>query len=234
MIKSLKFFLLPVVALIALFFACNKADEVLTTTNDAIDQELYAAQERGAMGRFGCYELIFPVSIYLPDSSTVLVNSYEEIKTALRSYFEANGTGQGSGPHNIRPFRPRMAFVFPFSVMSQEGEIITVNSNADLLALRAACAGTFDHHGPAGHGDHGLSCFEIVFPITVLFPDSTTATATDRQSLHLLLRTWHQDNPGVGGRPQITFPLTVKLTEDGTLVTVANRQELHDLKESCE
>ncbi len=230
--KSLKLFLLPVIAFVAIVVACHKADDMLTT-NEAVDEALFSAQERGGLGRFGCYELVFPVTIALPDSSTVVANSYDEIKAALRAYFEANGPAQGNHHHHPN-IRAHFSFVFPISVLSQDGEVITVNSDEDLRALRAACAGTFDHHNPMGHGDHGLSCFEIVFPVTVAFPDSTTATATDRQALHLIIRTWHQANPGVQGRPHIVFPLTVQLTEDSTLVTVANREELHALKESCE
>lgn len=236
MIKSLKVFLLPFLAFVAIVVACNKADDILATTEEAIDQALFSAQERGGIGRFGCYELVFPVSIVLPDSSTVEVNSYEEVKTALRAYFEANGTGPGNGHHHHHGAgnRPHLAFVFPISVVSQEGEVITVASDTELRDLRAACAGTFGNHGPAGHGHHGLSCFDIVFPVTVEFPDSTTATATDRQSLHLLIRSWRQENPGVAGRPHIAFPLTVQMTEDSTLVTVNSRDELRALKESCE
>ncbi len=227
MIKSLKVFLLPVLALIAIVMACNKADDVLATTEEAIDQALYSAQERGGLGRRGCYELVFPVSIVLPDSSIAEVNSYEEMKAALRTYFVANGTGH---PHR----RPHLSFVFPISVVSQDGEVITVDADTNLRALRAVCAGTFGNHGPVGHGNHGLSCFDIVFPLTVLFPDGTTATAADRQALHLMTRRWHHENPGVPGRPQITFPLTVRMTQDGTLATVNSRDELRALKESCE
>lgn len=235
MIKSLKVFLLPVLALIVIFMACNKAEDALATTEEAIDQALYSAQERGGLGRRGCYELVFPVSIVLPDSSIVEVNSYDEVKAALRAYFEANGTGPGNGHHHHGAgHRPHLAFVFPISVVSQDGEVITVDADTDLRALRAACAGTFGNHGPAGHGNHGLSCFEIVFPVTVLFPDGTTATATDRHALRMMTRRWHNENPGAPGRPQITFPLTVKMTEDSTLVTVNSRDELRALKESCE
>lgn len=234
MIKSLKVFLLPFLALVAIVFACNKNDDVFATTEEAVDQALYSAQERGGIGRLGCYELVFPVSIVLPDSSTVEVNSYEEIIDALRAYFLANGTGPGNGHHHGGGNRPHLSFVFPLSVVSTDGEVITVASDTELRALRAECAGSFGHHGPGGHCNNGLSCFEIVFPITIAFPDSTTATATDRQSLHLLIRTWRQENPGVTGRPQIVFPITVQMTEDSTQVTVNSREELRALKEGCE
>jgi len=85
-----------------------------------------------------------------------------------------------------------------------------------------------------GHGGHGLSCFRIVFPITVAFPDSTTAQATDQQNLRQLVHEWRQNNPGIHARPEIVFPITVVMTADSTQVTLNSRDELHALKESCE
>lgn len=234
MSKAFKVLLFPLAVVLTLLYACNKSDDA--SNDDAVDQALYSIQERGGLGRFGCYELVFPVTILLPDSTTAEVDSYDDLKQTLRAYFEANGTpgagghhGQGGGD------RPHPSFVYPITVVSQDGEVITVNSDDELRALRAACNDcTFDQHGPQGHGQHGLSCFEIVFPVTIEFPDSTTAQANSREELHQLIRTWRLNNPGVQERPKMVFPLTVKMTEDGTLVTVNNRLELHDLKESCE
>jgi hypothetical protein len=53
-------------------------------------------------------------------------------------------------------------------------------------------------------------------------------------ALRQLIRTWKTNNPDATERPQIVFPLTVKIDEDGSLVTVNNREELRRLKEGCE
>lgn len=233
MLKAIKFFFLPLIAMITFAVACNKATDV--ATEDLVDQALYTAQERGGMGRFGCYELVFPVTIVLPDSSTVEVDSYDTMKQTLRDYFEANGGGQGHGPHQGGPGnRPRISFVFPISVINEDGELITVNNEDELRDLRDACAGTFGNHDPKGHGQHGLKCFDLVFPVTIQFPDSTTAEAADRKAMRDLLRTWKQKNPTSTDRPQLVFPLTVKMDADGSLVTVNSADELHQLKEDCE
>lgn len=227
MTKALKIFLLPAFALVALLFSCNKADEL--TVDEAVDQALYSAQERGGMGRYGCYELVFPVTIELPDGTTVEVDSYDEVKQQLRAYFEANGGGK-------RPrhgARPHVNFVFPIAVVSQDGEVIAVESADALRQLRAECAGTFGNHGPQGHGQHGLSCFEVVFPVTVEFPDGTTAEAADPQAIHQLMRTWRQANPSVPGRPKLAFPITVKMAADGNLVTLDSPEALRSLKADC-
>lgn len=222
LVKSLKLFLLPVIALIFTLNACKKNEDI--AVEDATDQALYSVQERGSIGKYGCFELVFPLSITLPDQTTAEVNSYDEIKAALRAYYQANGTGTG---------RPHLSFVFPFDVVSKDGEVITINTRQDMVALRIECGGTFGNHNAQGHGQH-LTCFEVIFPITIQFPDGSTASATDRQAMRQLIRQWHQANSGATTeRPKIVFPITVKMTEDGTMVTVNSRQELRELKENC-
>jgi len=177
--KTLRFLFVPAVALIVTMAACTK-DGIVATVAEAIDQALYSVQKRGGVGKYGCYELVFPVTVQLPDSTTATVNSYEELKQVLGQYFTSNGTGgpatggnhpgghghHGGGNHNSpgffgdpgqpgHPFHVR--FVFPISVLNQDGEIVTVENEQQLYELREACAGTFGNHGPTGHGDHGLS-----------------------------------------------------------------------------
>ena len=254
--KTLRLLFVPVVALVILLASCTK-DGIIATITEAVDQALFSVQERGGVGKYGCYELVFPVTVQLPDSTTATVNSYEELRQVLGQYFTSNGTGgpgaegnhqdghghHGGGDHNEpgffgdpgQPGHPfHVQFVFPISVLNQDGEIVTVENEQQLNGLREACAGTFDHHGPMGHADHGLSCFRIVFPVTVAFPDSTTAQATDQQSLRQLVHDWRQNNPGVHARPEIVFPVTVIMTADSTQVVLNSREELRQLKESCE
>jgi len=226
----LKFFLLSSIAITAVFASCKKTEDV-TTTEEYVDQALYSVQDRGGMGRFGCYELVFPVSFTLPDNTVVEANAYEDIKTALRTYF-ANNAGQGG--HGGHQFARRINFVFPVSVINENGEVITADNQEALDALRKACAGTFGNHDPKGHGQRGLSCFEIVFPITVGFPNNTRIAVNNRQELQRAIRSWRSNNPTSTERPQITFPMTIKMTEDGSTVTVSSREELRTIKENCE
>lgn len=222
--RSLKFLLLPVMAVMAIVVACNKSDEM--TADEAVNSALYSIQERGGMGRLGCFELVFPVTLSLPDGTTAEVNSYDEMTQTFRAFFAANGHLGGDG-------RPQPSFVFPVSVVSQEGALITLNNAEELRRLRAECSDRFGDHDPRRHERRWLSCFEIVFPVNIEFPDGTTAQAADRQALQQLIRIWQQGNPGVDERPQVVFPMTVQMTEDGTLVTVSNREDLRRLKESC-
>lgn len=235
----LKVSVLLFVATIAAFVACNKDNTTSQTAQDYLDQTLFSIQERGGMGKYGCYELIFPVTINFPDSTTQEVNSYDEMLNAIRTWFQANGgggTGGGHHHHHGNPLDslPHPTLAFPVSVLSPDGEIITVNNESELHDLKVACGGgTFGHHDHHGHCQNALSCFDIQFPITIQFPDSTTATVADQAALHTLLHDWKQNNPGASGHPEIVFPIQVVLKVDGSVVTVSSKQELHDLKESC-
>ncbi|MEZ4964695.1 MAG: hypothetical protein R2791_05585 [Saprospiraceae bacterium] len=226
----LKLCLLLIASTLAFPFCTkNNTDQ---SVDDLVDQTLYEAQERGGIGKYGCYELVFPVTLEFPDSTTQEVNSYDEMKDALQAWFLANGSS--GHPHHGHA-TPRPTIAFPFSVISQDGELITINNETELHDLKAACGGgTFGHHGHHGHGQHGLACFEIQFPITIQFPDGTTETVADQQALHTLLHDWKNSNPAPGDHPEIVFPINVVMKDDGTVVTVNSKDELHDLKENCD
>ncbi len=224
-----------------LIVACKKTT---TETNEALvteatDEALYAVQERGGIGKLGCYELIFPVTIELPDATTAVVNDYQEMKNVIRAWYTANGTGGGSGtfPHGGNRFQ----FVYPISVLNDSGDVITVNNKQELHDLRADCPGGFSGHGGGhhghggghhGHGNH-LRCFDFVFPVTISFPDGTTASAASGSEMRQLISDWRKNNPGVQGRPQLVFPVTVRMVADSSLVVVNNKMELRQLKKDC-
>jgi hypothetical protein len=79
-------------------------------------------------------------------------------------------------------------------------------------------------------GPHG--CYDFVFPITIDFPDESTVEVEDYKSLRETLRTWREANPDVEIRPTLGFPLDVT-SQDGEVITVADREELHELRKAC-
>jgi hypothetical protein len=118
-------------------------------------------------------------------------------------------------------------------VIDEEGEVITVSTQEELMELRQACRRSFyDHMGPRGHRGHGHFCFRLSFPLTVEFPDGSTTEVEGPRDLHATLHEWKRNNPEATERPEIVFPITVIL-EDGTETTVESREDLAALKESC-
>src|SRR5688572_23128877 len=108
------------------FTACEKEDTAADVENYVL-QSMYEIEERSGTGMAGCYELVFPVTVQFPDSTTQEVADYDALKLAIREWFEANG-GRPR-PH----FRPHL--VFPFDVITEEGEVITVTNLAELMEL---------------------------------------------------------------------------------------------------
>ena len=209
--------------------SCTKEDEFSTSVENFTTASLERLNESCKSGEAGCYELVFPVTIQFSDSTTVTVNSTDELRSAITTWKE-NNDGE----------RPKPQFVFPISVINEAGEVITVSTTEELKALVRLCRGTFGGHGRPGKGGgrpgkggHGTEpCFTINFPLTISFPVGTTATVAGKSELKTAVRTWKEANPEVTGRPEIVFPISVTL-EDGTNTIVSSKEELRTLKESC-
>ena len=232
-IKSFGF--LAILGLAGFFTSCQQEDNAMTADNFVLQSTMGVEDQCGA-GRAGCYELVFPITLQFADSTTAIVNSYDEMKQAIRDWFEANGGGQGNGGghhgggHHGGMGGPqglgRPVIVLPFQVINEAGEIITIETIEQLKELRALC----NPGGPGGHG--GAPCFTLNFPITVMFADSSVVTVNSKEELRDATQAWHQSNPGQRPRPEFVFPITVTL-QDGTQVVVNSREELRALKEDC-
>jgi hypothetical protein len=232
----LPFGFLAIMVTLGFITSCQK-DDGITSTDNFVNTCVDSIQSRSGAGVFGCYELVFPVTIQFSDTTTATVNSYDELRQAIRTWFESTG---GKPNHDNRP-----TLVFPFQVMNQAGEIITVADETELKALHDLCKpnpggpGHGDHgngnHGGGHHGDgdhEGDACFTLVFPITVQFPDSTQLSVASPAELSTALHAWKENNPTIHEKPQFVFPITVTL-KDGTNVVVNTPEELRAIKEAC-
>lgn len=78
-------------------------------------------------------------------------------------------------------------------------------------------------------------CFELVFPITVMFRDGSTAEAGDYMALKQVIRTWFHENgghPRPGDRPKLVLPIEV-INDAGEIITIETPEELKALREEC-
>lgn len=209
-----------------IFVACNEditnsfIDE--ETLDTFVDQSLFELQNEGNIGRLGCYELVFPITINFSDETTSTVNDYEELAAAIQTWKENNPDAT-----------ERPAFEFPIEVLSEDGELTSVTNGEELKALKRACrADKFNDRDPRGHRKNCKPCFDMVFPITIQFPDATTAEVSSRAELKTTLRAWKAANPDATERPTIAFPIDVEF-EDGSITTVNSSAELEELKQAC-
>ena len=231
-----KTFSLLALLFVAGFYTACQQEDTATDVDNFVDTSVSTMQEGCGAGIHGCYELVFPVSIQFADSSVVAVASYEDLRTAIRTWYETNGGHPG---HGNRP-----TLVFPFQVVNAAGEIITVENATQLAELKDLCSpnpggggnGGGGNGGPGGHGGHGGghgdACFTLVYPLTIGFPDSTQVTVNSEEEFHTAVHDWKKNNPTSTGRPEFVFPVTV-LLKDGTQVVVNSAEELKAIKDAC-
>ncbi len=223
MFKTLSLFLLLFST--GLFTSCQKEENAVQDVENFVLQSVYEIEERCGAGMAGCYELVFPVTLQFADSTTQEVADYDALKLAIREWYQLNA------PTRPRPWN-RPTLVLPIDVINSDGEVITVETSAELMELRRACIN--DTFGP-GHGNHhgkDRACFKPVFPFTIQFPDSSEVTVSTPLEFQQAIRSWKANNPGVPGRPHFVFPITVQL-RDGTQVVVNSKEELDATKAEC-
>ncbi len=226
--------------------SCSDSDEdtivTVETTENFVDQSVFSLQTEGNIGKMGCFEFVFPISIVYPDATEESVDDYETLRTSLRAWFEENADALGLDSDSTRRFNRGIikdidsellpSLAYPLEVMTEDGEVVTVNSKEELKTLKKQCRRSF--YGENGRHGHrrGDKCFSLVFPVTIVLPDETTFMAEDRADLKSQLREWKAANPDVDVRPMLQFPVTVQL-EDESTVDVASSEELQELKETC-
>jgi hypothetical protein len=78
------------------------------------------------------------------------------------------------------------------------------------------------------------ACFELVFPITISFPDQSTQEVTDYRQLKDVIVQWRKNNPNasLNNRPTFVFPISV-VTHEGETVVVENEVEIRQLRRDC-
>ena len=78
-------------------------------------------------------------------------------------------------------------------------------------------------------------CYELVFPITLQFSDSSLVSVNNYDELKQAIREWIIANggrPKPWNRPTLVFPIQV-INEAGEIITVETQEELRELKALC-
>lgn len=156
-----------------------------------------------------CVDVVYPISITLPDNSTLTANSIEELKNGLIEWKESNPDIKG---------KPSLNFPQDFI---KDGETVTINSMEELKELVKDC---FDKK----------KCFELVFPITMIMPDNSTIEGNSKHQMHKDIKSWYKSNPSyIGQKPNLQFPVQIKY-EDGTITEINSKEALEQAKDECE
>jgi len=232
--KNLKLFSIMFAMLCIGLTSCG--DELSSGLTDAeiievenfVDGSISDIQDRVAAGRNGCVEFVFPISVTFADGTSATAEDYETLYAAIKAWKEANMDEDAERGSN----RPDL--VFPVQVINEEGEIVDIATQEELRAVYQECGGRSGNgnRGKRGHKGRGYSCFSIVYPVTVDFPDGTSEVFEDRATLKAAVKAYKEENPDAEERPTVAYPLTVAY-DDGTQATVESRDALKELKEAC-
>lgn len=237
--------LITLFSLAVFMTSCSDDSSVVDTetVENFVDQSVYSFQEEGNVGKFGCYEFVFPISIDYPDGTSESVDDYETLRTNLKDWIEANAEDldlperDSSRRHRFGytadiPWDQLPSLAYPIEVLSSEGEVSSISTREELFELKKECRKDF--YGNRGRHDHhkGDRCFALVYPVTLILPDESTITGDDADDLKEQLRAWKETYDGERERPTLQFPVTVQL-EDESTQEVATQEDLEALKETC-
>jgi uncharacterized protein YeaC (DUF1315 family) len=204
-----------------LFTSCAK-DESLSENFTSDNSEEFGDKrgnrgDRGGDFRNSCFELVYPITMTMPDGTTITGDDKEALRDLIKDWYE-NNTDVDEKP----------ALVYPIEVVLEDETTVTVNSAEELAALKEDCRGEYS----GGHGGQGERCFSLVYPVTINFPDGTSVSVEDKDAYKSAIRTWKAENPDATDRPSLAYPVEVEL-EDETTVTVNSAEELAALREDC-
>ena len=157
-----------------------------------------------------CFDFIYPVTLVLPDGSNVQTNNDEELEEAIFDWYDANPNSNED-----------VTFAYPIQIIEEDGNQREVNSDDELEMLIELCEGEF-------HDD----CFTLNYPLTILFPDTTSVEVTDDENLYQVVDAWYDANPNSDEDPNFEYPISVTL-EDGTQQTINSEKELEELFDEC-
>lgn len=220
--KGQIFILLLIAA--AFMISCNKEA-------DFVDDE-YLLETRNLTN--DCFEFVFPVSFQFPDNTVIVVNSTEELQ-ALKSVEHG-----------------KVKLVFPVDIINSEGDIITVEDRLQMKQILEDCGittqygkggkhGKGNNFGKAWNKNHKFNqgmdplekCFEIVFPLSVVFPDGTVTEFEDKDALHSAWSAFKQANPKTKAGPEFEFPIQIIMDGENDPIPVNSKEELQIIRKNC-
>jgi hypothetical protein len=111
---------------------------------------------------------------------------------------------------------------FSISDTSLEDLDVTLRSNTD---------GAYSE-GISSDGKGRKICFRPIFPITLVFPDSSLLEVADIEALKDAFMDWKSNHPDSRQKPEIVFPHQVELA-DGTIIEVNSKEEVRNIKKNC-
>ncbi len=163
------------------------------------DQE----QTTYAIDNFLCFDFVYPISVIYNDGTIQSVANDNEFAEAI--------TNQSNRNYIVD-------FVYPFDILN-EGVVTTINDETDFMDAIDSCFTLVDFTLAQ------MSCFELVFPVSVEMSDGSVATANNQQEFENLF--------GSESEYPIDMVYPFDIIESDTTITINNMIEFQDALFSC-
>ncbi|MDP6090173.1 MAG: hypothetical protein QF563_08200 [Candidatus Marinimicrobia bacterium] len=166
-----------------------------------------------------CFDLVLPITFVMPDGSTAIVED-EDDYTAVKSWYE-NNPGSEEKPNLQYPVQA-----------SFQDVTLTINDHDEMREAYERCGGRDGKDRDWERRD----CFGLVYPVTYVMPDGSTATVTsDDEAGWAGVKDWYEANPGTGERPELQYPVDIiyETNEGDETVTINNEEEMNAAKRDC-
>ena len=188
------------------------------------DGEWSEANDRGAKTDWRCFDIVYPITIQMPDGSTLSIDGEEDTDLEIvKNYYEENDTEE----------KPSM--VFPITIITYEGVTKTISSEEEMSDAYRGCSGRDRERD----WDRERDCFELVYPVTYVLPDGSTIEISDEEDEAgwESLKSWYEANPESEERPSLQYPVDIvyesEESEDGETVTINSEDEMNVAKAEC-
>ncbi|MEM6803494.1 MAG: hypothetical protein AAF696_18955 [Bacteroidota bacterium] len=233
--RSLLFLSLVLLFSVPIFQSCEEGvispqdhavSDVLGNANGFFDLQ-NSLEDSMETAENDCFIINYPVSVSYPDGTTSSYASEDALEAAIDSWLD-NNPNSNDWPE----------LVFPISVTLADGSIMSINNDEELCDLHFECydeeydiAGSLIIWETYGSFIDSVGCFDLAYPIDVIFPDSSVQTVNSNQELAQLCEDYWDNNPNASVGPSFVYP--IQATTDSGTVSVNNDDELFDLLLDC-
>ena len=162
--------------------------------------------------RGDCFELVYPFTLIMPDSALVTLESDDD-RAVVKAWHESHPEVKEKG-----------LFVFPINILS-DGIEMSISDEGELKAIAEKCKKVKDRDVKKG------DCFEIVYPFTMMMPDSTLIILESKED-QAVVKSWYEVNFEVKERATFVFPISLEYP-DGVKVEIDTKEDFEEIKKAC-
>lgn len=158
-----------------------------------------------------CFTIVFPISVKFPDGEIIIYDSEDALYTGIDAWYDRN-------PNSDNDPLP----IYPFEVILEDSTSQTISNEVEEAALWASCFGDLDFD----------ICFKVNFPVTVIYPDSSTLEVNSEIELALAVEAYYEENEDSEDDLEVQYPISINLS-DGTVQILNNEEELEAALAVC-